>query len=513
MKKPRVKGSPRSNVVAIPAPFGGWNARDAITAMPPQDAIVLDNLIPDSGGIRLRMGYSQHATGVGTRVDTLMEWAGPAGTKLFAASSAGTIYEVSATATATSLVTSLTNGKFQHCMHGTPAGSYLVACNGAAAPHMYDGSTWATASVTGCTAGSSSFVNVTSHQSRLWFVQESTLDAWYLPVASVQGAANRLQLGPFCKKGGKLMAIATWTRDGGQGMDDQICFITSNGEAILYSGTDPSSATLWQKVGTFNIPEPVGRRCVTQIGADLALITSQGVVPLSAVLPLSPAGAAKVAVTEKIDTAFEDAYSLASTYFGWQVVENTKERLLIVNVPVNENTELVQFVMNTRTGAWCRWTDINAQCWSTFGDDLYFGGTDGKVYHYGTVNTDNSSTIDFEAATAFQSFGTPARKQFLMAKPMMVAPSELVPGVAIRVDYDDAPLTVISSSVSGSGSLWDVSQWDSFQWAGSSSKTAEGQGIQGNTIGAVASLVLKGSVGGETRFNAIEVMVEQGGFL
>src|SRR5512139_1711274 len=269
MARMQPKKSPhqqRNTVVRVPAPYGGWNARDTLVSMPPEEAIRLENFIPDTTGIRTRDGYDTHSTGVGTRVDTLMAYTPPlaSSAKLFAASSGGKIFDVTATSTATNTATAtFTNGQFQHVMMGTPAGSFLVICNGADPPFMWDGTgPWATASITGCTAGSSTFIGVAQHQSRLWFIQKDTLDAWYLPTASVQGVANRLQLGPFCREGGYLQAVATWSRDGGAGMDDIIVFITSKGEAILYEGTDPAAAATFTKLGTFKLPEPVGRRCV-----------------------------------------------------------------------------------------------------------------------------------------------------------------------------------------------------------------------------------------------------------
>src|SRR5512147_3304658 len=91
----------RSKVVTIPAPYGGWNARDSLTAMPPTDAIRLENFIPDTQGVRTRDGYASHSTGVGTRVDSLMAYTSPTTSTLFAASSSGKIYDVTATSTAT----------------------------------------------------------------------------------------------------------------------------------------------------------------------------------------------------------------------------------------------------------------------------------------------------------------------------------------------------------------------------------------------------------------------------
>jgi hypothetical protein len=89
-------------------------------------------------------------------------------------------------------------------------------------------------------------------------------------------------------KGGFLMAMATWTVDGGQGPDDLAAFITSKGQVILYKGTDPTNANAWAMVGVFDLPPPIGRRCFMRFGADVILITSQGALPLSQALPFDP---------------------------------------------------------------------------------------------------------------------------------------------------------------------------------------------------------------------------------
>lgn len=45
----------------IPAPVGGWNARDALANMPPTDAVKLVNFIPRGSYVQSRGGYGVHA--------------------------------------------------------------------------------------------------------------------------------------------------------------------------------------------------------------------------------------------------------------------------------------------------------------------------------------------------------------------------------------------------------------------------------------------------------------------
>ena len=75
-----------NQVTTLPAPTGGWNARDNIAKMKPEDAVRLVNLFPGVASVDLRGGYSAHVTGLPAQVETLMEYSGGATDKMFAAS-------------------------------------------------------------------------------------------------------------------------------------------------------------------------------------------------------------------------------------------------------------------------------------------------------------------------------------------------------------------------------------------------------------------------------------------
>jgi hypothetical protein len=126
---------------SISAPLGGWNARDSLAEMSPLDAVTLENWFPTPSDVTLRKGYTQHATGLpATQVDTLMNYAGPTGQKLFAAVGSA-IYEVT-TSTPTTQVTGLSSDRFQHVNISTAGGQFLVACNGVDPVQIYNGSYW-----------------------------------------------------------------------------------------------------------------------------------------------------------------------------------------------------------------------------------------------------------------------------------------------------------------------------------------------------------------------------------
>jgi hypothetical protein len=129
-----------AKTASIPAPIGGWNARDSLAQMAPTDAVQLVNFFPTPTDVTLRSGYSKYSIGISGEVDSLMNYAGTTSQTLFAV--AGTkIYNCN-TSTATEAFTSITNAKLQHINFSNAAGNFLVACNGSDPTLVYNGTVW-----------------------------------------------------------------------------------------------------------------------------------------------------------------------------------------------------------------------------------------------------------------------------------------------------------------------------------------------------------------------------------
>jgi len=523
----------RATTASIPPSTGGWNARDALASMDPADAVVMDNFTPGATDVSVRNGYETFCTGLGVSVETLMEYNPPdaTATKLFAVAGS-TLYDVT-TGTASSQLTGLTNARWQHTMMATAGGNFLMACNGADGVRYYNGS-WNTSTITGVSAAL--LVNVCNHQNRLWFVEKDSLRAWYLAGASIQGAATEFNIGPLCRAGGHLVAMGTITRDGGAGMDDNLVFITSKGEVAIYSGTDPNDADLWQLQGIFKIAEPIGRRCLVRIGADLGVLTSGGLVALSSVVPISPSGQSQAAASSKISRAFEDAYRSAGSVFGWQPVEYAKEGLVIVNVPVIAGRTQYQFVMNSSTGAWARWKAIDVNCWSSFGDGMYGGANDGKVIRLTDEYDDDGADIEALLIPAFNRFGSSGRKHFKEARVLAFGPSDYYPGLAAAVDYNTSNISYSyptsprytlgawglgrwgqalwgtgSSLAYLSGPLWDITAWDEAEWGAETVPLSSWQTVNG--VGVAGTVAISLSLSEPYTVNGIDIVFERGGLL
>jgi hypothetical protein len=147
-----------AKTASLPAPIGGWNARDSLAQMAPTDAVTLINWFPTPTDVTLRKGYTQYSTGITGNVESLMNYAGTSSQTLFAIAN-GVIYRCNAGA-ATSVFTGLSNSKFQHINVTTAGGHYLVACNGVDPTIIYDGTSWSYLATTSTAATISTITRV-----------------------------------------------------------------------------------------------------------------------------------------------------------------------------------------------------------------------------------------------------------------------------------------------------------------------------------------------------------------
>lgn len=450
----------------IPAPVEGWDTREALADMPPKRAVILDNWFPQTDKVSIRPGYASHATGLGAAVESLMEYVPRNGTaKLFAAAGSN-IYDVTAAgAVGAAAVSGLSNARWQYVNFGTAGGQFLRCVNGVDTPRIYDGSSWATTAITGPTATNLIWIN--AHQRRLWVGEKDSLSAWYLPVNTISGAATEFPLYGVAKRGGYIMTMATWTRDAGDGLDDIAVFITSEGEAIVYQGTDPSVAADWSLIGVFFIGKPIGRRCAIKAGGDCILLTDEGAVPLSSILSVDKSQAEKVALTQQINKAFNDYVRDYGTQYGWQPFIYPRRTMLLLNVPIS-TTAAYQIAFNTITKAPCRFTGIPAITWSLSGNDAYFGSSDGVVYKFDdSATADNGSNITTDALQAFNYFGKPGMsKAFKLVRPTFEADGTPQIALELNTDFRVYPPESVPTSLATSGGIWDTAEWDVDIWGG-----------------------------------------------
>jgi hypothetical protein len=458
--------APDVQAVSVDAPIGGWDAISPLAKMEPKFAVVLDNWVPHTAYVELRKGYQAWAQGLAiSPVETLMTYRPENAPEALFAACGGAIWNVSSQGAPSKVVSGLSNNRWQY-INFTPAGgaNYLYAVNGIDAPLLWNGTVWSNPVITVGTA--SSFRNIYVHKRRIWFIQNQSTVAWYLGTDSIQGAATALDLGALMTKGGYLVAMGTWTIDGGLGPDDYAVFTSSRGELIIYKGTNPSDATAWSLVGVFDFPPALGYRCFYRMGSDLWMITTQGVIPVSQGLPFDPAGSRSAAITSRIQNAMLQAGAAGQNLFGWQLMHFPNQALAILNVPIVENSSQQQFVTNLLTGAWCRFTGWNANCFEIFNDDLYFGDNIGNVNFAYTGIADLVNPIISDMKCAFNYFGDPGRlKRMTMAEPLLITSGAIVPTMSVDVDFADTSPSAPVSSITPQGAIYDTSVYDTGLYA------------------------------------------------
>jgi hypothetical protein len=96
--------------------------------------------------VTLRKGYTKISTGITGQVLSLMSYASPTTTRLFAATTT-TIYDTT-TSTATVSLTGNTDGKWVHSMITTAGGSFMPAVNNVDPMIVYDGTRWSRSATT-----------------------------------------------------------------------------------------------------------------------------------------------------------------------------------------------------------------------------------------------------------------------------------------------------------------------------------------------------------------------------
>lgn len=511
-----------SNTVTVTAPIGGWNAVNQLAAMSPNEAVIIDNWFCLPTELQSRKGYTLWAENVTGNIESFITYDGQNGQisrfAVAVSGAAAAVWDVtSKTPTAPfTVVTGLVNARWHYCQVSTSGGSFTMAVNGADDLLIYNGSTWYKVNgtstpyaITGI--ATSSLIDILIHHRRVWLVQKNSMKCWYLDTDAIAGTAHSYDFAPLFAQGGSIAKIDTWTLDAGNGMDDYFVVFTTAGEVAVFSGTDPSNAATWSLNGIYYAGAPVGRNCTIKYGGDVLLLNKDGLVPLSQWLMSSRVNV-KTSITNKIQQRITDATTTYADNYGWQVILNPPNNMLFINVPTS-TTEFQQYVMNTISGAWSRFTGVNATCWTFIDNELFFG-QGGTVYKFWDGQNDNGANINTDLLPAFSSFGSQSQiKRWTMARVSMGYDHGFAFSGQMNLDFNltsqpPAPNTTLST-VEG---VWDVGLWDECTWGGNITpftrwQMAMGQGYYGTYR------IKTSSNSSDVRYYATDYVFEGGGVL
>lgn len=444
----------------LPAPVEGVDSTSLLMQMPAKRAVILENWFPRPDALVTRPGYASHVTGLPSapkRFHTYNPASG--GGKIFVSTNLG-FYDVTTAGAVGAVAMALTNGDSISTLIATGAGHYLLSVNGTDTLKQYDGAAWSSVAVLGAVS-TVGFSYITTYRQRIFLAKKNSLEISYLGANSISGAPTDYPLGAIFPEGGYIVALGTWTIDGGTGPEDNLAVLSSTGHVAVFAGADPAT---WSRKGTYYIGTPLGKTPLQQYGGDLLCLTETGVVPLSSVVQSTAIDRVKT-FTQNIRPFFNAAAAAYSANHGWEILVDPLAPMVLVNVPSTPIRK--QAVMHSQTGAWTFYTGWDAQCFGKKGSTLYFASV-GTVFTVGGTS-DNGANITATFSQAYNRLGLGANKCLKLLRPYFETDGTFTYSIGISSDFQDAREKTYLNPTAGAGAaLWGTAVFNTSFWSGSS---------------------------------------------
>lgn len=327
----------------------------------------------------------------------------------------------------------------------------------------------------GSPLSTSDFSYVWAFKNRLFFLLKDSLNAYYLPIDQIGGAAVIFPMGGEFSLGGKLFIGSTWALDAGNGLRDNCAFISDEGEIVVYDGTDPATALNWQKVGRYQMGKPRGPKSFIRAGGDLVFATDIGFVPLSQALQTDYSVLSSKAVSFPIETAWNEAVRLRSSA-SWDCIVWPEKQMVVTMLPTVNEQPPAMYVTNARTGAWASFTGWSGTCLEIFNGRLFYGSQNGKIVEGNVTGLDQGLPYTATYVPLFTDLGdSGAEKVALMARVQSRGPYSIAPQMSVQQNYVISMPSPPSASPVPAGSQWDVGTWDVSTWGVERSKNWQGE--------------------------------------
>ncbi len=459
-----------SQPITYPAPVGGLVTATDIASASRGSASVLRNFLPTLTGARVRGGSVQNGLVAGA-ADIISAFKYKYGTteKLFVATAAG-IFDMTSPAapptTTAADVSGLGGGDWCVFQHTNAGNGYLVCVNGADTRRLFNGASWTTTpAITFSDSTTSAQLNCGwLFKNREFFIKNATLDAYYLDVNAIGGAASVFPLGGVMKLGGSLLTGFSWSLESGDGLSDMCVFVSTEGEVAIYAGSDPSDANDFALRGIYRIGKPLGKNAWIRAGGDVLVATIDGLIPMSQVLQRDRESLSLVSVSRPIEDLWQAAAK--ATQYGWTLKQWPEQNLVFVSFPSNIVVEDTTFVLNVQTGRWSTLSNWRASCFETLQGSLFFGSIGGYCWQGDVTGEDDGLPFTAAYLSQFlppQQFGQRATASLAQ----MYIHAAAKPNVRLFARADGNKTEPVLPAVTTYGEnigVWDVGQWDVGQW-------------------------------------------------
>ena len=287
-------------------PVMGLNARDSLDGLAMNEAVNMVNWIPDVGYLRSRNGYRLFADlETGVPVGTLIPFSLTTGNHLLAVSGLQ-IYDITDPNTVQPL-TDRARRVFEGLVsvralpevmltdrvtYAQFKGVGIITQQGNT-PFIYDPETIPIVQLGVYTQYIdpdlpppdplivTNLIKPVAFKGRILYVDAAKKSMWYAQAGSYQGELTEFPLDNVFQNGGAIKLMFTWSKDTGDGMDDMLVIMSTQGEALVYQGDDPDDALGWELIQRYTLPEPIADYGYDRVGSEMIIITDDGFINLS----------------------------------------------------------------------------------------------------------------------------------------------------------------------------------------------------------------------------------------
>ncbi|WP_337267517.1 hypothetical protein [Oryzifoliimicrobium ureilyticus] len=461
--------------LTFPAPTEGLVTTADFASQQPGAASVLENWFPTLTGARIRGGSRRVGlTADGNTIISAIKYVYGPIERLFMAT-ATAIYDMSSPAappaTTPAAVSGLKSGDwctFQHTNAGT---SWLVCLNGADDRRLFNGTSWGTSPAI-TFSDTTTMANLNFgwvFKNRQFLLKNGSLDAYYLDLNAVGGAASVFPLGGVMKKGGSLLFGCSWSVESGNGPNDYCVFVSTEGEVAVYQGSNPASASDFAVIGVYQIGRPLGKNAFIKSGGEVLIATVNGLIPLSQSFKRDLQQLSLASASRPIENEWRLAAGATGT--GWTLTLWPEENLVFVAFPDNPVMSNIAFVFNALNGKWAIVKNWLATCFAAYQRSLFFGSVGGYCWQGDISGTDEGLPFQASYLTSFLPAGGFGQvKSANLAKLTLRALEQPIVQLCARANGNKAIPNFARVSVNKIGSsLWDSGLWDQALWDASAS--------------------------------------------
>jgi hypothetical protein len=342
-------------------------------------------------------------------------------------------------------------------------GNNLAMVNGVDPEIRFNGSEFLDLVITGPTE---KMYGVTVFKSRSYFWERSALGFWYSAVSALGGSLRYFDLTTQLPKGGHVVSINSWTKDGGSGPDDFLCITTNKGSVLVYQGSNPNDIFGWGIVGRYTIPEPINKHCFLELDGRVHVLTKSDYV-------IMPERFQQFTRPSRISGAISAAWKKKSGYAQWAVHYDSERQWIVLTIPINGSTS--RQLIRTTTG-WFEALDF-FDFGLTVVDDVTYIGTDDTVYKIGGGANENEAGqkewIRYAGMTAYQALGTNRDKDIVAFRFKLRSAMDIYVNTALSFDNSEGltqtqSLAMLQTNPTSWGDVfggtWDTPDTSKQEW-------------------------------------------------